>query len=80
MVSIEERQEYTKHRSKPTISLLRYSSSGFSCFYSIVSVDDLVEFLQRCKKALLPNGLICLKENIVYKRSVTDKEDSSITR
>ena len=42
--------------------------------------DDLVKFLQRCKAALLPNGLICLKENIVFKRSVTDREDSSITR
>lgn len=42
--------------------------------------DDLVEFLQRCQAALLPNGLICLKENIATKRSVTDQQDSSITR
>ena len=42
--------------------------------------DDLVEFLIKCQTALLPNGLICLKENVASKRSVTDKEDSSITR
>ncbi|XP_046859295.1 N-terminal Xaa-Pro-Lys N-methyltransferase 1-like [Xenia sp. Carnegie-2017] len=42
--------------------------------------DDLVEFLLKCQNALLPNGLICLKENILLKRSLTDKEDSSITR
>ena len=48
--------------------------------YVIVSLDDLIEFLQKCQAALLPNGLLCLKENIATKRSVTDTSDSSITR
>ena len=53
---------------------------NFDGLYPLVSSDDLIEFLQKCQSALLPNGLICLKENIATKRSVTDKADSSITR
>ena len=53
---------------------------NFDGLCSLVSSDDLIEFLQKCQSALLPNGLICLKENIATKRSVTDKADSSITR
>ncbi|XP_028393910.1 N-terminal Xaa-Pro-Lys N-methyltransferase 1-B-like isoform X2 [Dendronephthya gigantea] len=58
----------------------RYSLIWIQWVLLYLTDDDLVEFLQKCQTALLPNGLICLKENVASKRSVTDREDSSITR
>jgi protein N-terminal methyltransferase len=42
---------------------------------------DGVSFLARCKSALKPHGVICLKENTISDSAFcVDKEDSSITR
>ena len=44
----------------------------------------MVDFLQRCRAALRPSGVICLKENVIgLADSVAfemDTEDSSLTR
>jgi len=43
--------------------------------------DDLVSLLERCSKALRPNGLIVLKENCTNGKAVEhDSNDSSVTR
>lgn len=42
--------------------------------------NHLVEFLQRCQKALRPNGLIVIKDNVSYEGVVPDKVDSSVCR
>lgn len=42
--------------------------------------SHLVEFLQRCKKALCPNGLIVIKDNVSYEGVVPDEVDSSVCR
>lgn len=42
--------------------------------------DHLVEFLQRCQKALRPNGLIVIKDNVSYEGVVPDEVDSSVCR
>ena len=45
---------------------------------------DMVDFLQRCRAALRPGGVICLKENVVGPADdiafEMDTEDSSVTR
>ncbi|PRP88042.1 hypothetical protein PROFUN_04470 [Planoprotostelium fungivorum] len=46
-----------------------------------LSDKDFVEFFRRCQKALLPDGIIVLKENTTRKDGfIVDKTDSSITR
>jgi len=40
----------------------------------------LVTFLGKCKLALKPNGLLCIKDNTCDNEFVMDKEDSSVTR
>ncbi|XP_018523346.1 N-terminal Xaa-Pro-Lys N-methyltransferase 1 [Lates calcarifer] len=42
--------------------------------------DHLVEFLRRCQKALRPNGLIIIKDNVSYEGVVPDEVDSSVCR
>ncbi|XP_026152429.1 N-terminal Xaa-Pro-Lys N-methyltransferase 1 isoform X2 [Mastacembelus armatus] len=42
--------------------------------------EHLVKFLQRCQKALRPNGLIVIKDNVSYEGVVPDEVDSSICR
>jgi len=42
--------------------------------------DHLVEFLRRCHKALRPNGLIVIKDNVSYEGVVPDEVDSSVCR
>nr|XP_020456785.1 N-terminal Xaa-Pro-Lys N-methyltransferase 1 isoform X2 [Monopterus albus] len=42
--------------------------------------EHLVEFLQRCQKALQPNGLIIIKDNVSYEGVVPDEVDSSVCR
>lgn len=43
--------------------------------------DDLLQFFARCRKALLPNGLVIIKENITRgNKSEIDEDDSSVTR
>jgi len=42
--------------------------------------DHLVEFLRRCQKALRPNGLIVIKDNVSYEGVVPDEVDSSVCR
>ncbi|KAM8744227.1 N-terminal Xaa-Pro-Lys N-methyltransferase 1 [Acanthopagrus schlegelii] len=42
--------------------------------------NHLVEFLRRCKKALRPNGLIVIKDNVSYEGVVPDEVDSSVCR
>mmetsp|Transcript_38955 Transcript_38955/g.101973 ORF Transcript_38955/g.101973 Transcript_38955/m.101973 type:complete len:243 (+) Transcript_38955:1219-1947(+) len=43
--------------------------------------DHLVSYLQRCRSALRPDGVICVKENVVLKGNfVVDNDDNSITR
>jgi len=41
---------------------------------------DLVQFILKCKQALAPNGLLCIKDNTCENGFVFDKEDSSVTR
>ena len=43
---------------------------------------DLVAFLSRCKEALKPDGLLCLKENVIVGRGKAerDEQDNSVTR
>jgi len=42
--------------------------------------SDLISFINNCKVALKPNGLLCIKDNTCEHGFVMDKEDSSITR
>ncbi|KAG7499139.1 N-terminal Xaa-Pro-Lys N-methyltransferase 1 [Solea senegalensis] len=42
--------------------------------------EHLVEFLRRCQKALRPNGLIVIKDNVSYEGVVPDEVDSSVCR
>lgn len=39
-----------------------------------------MDFLQRCQKALRPNGLIVIKDNVSYEGVVPDEVDSSVCR
>jgi protein N-terminal methyltransferase len=41
---------------------------------------DLVQFISKCKLALAPYGLLCIKDNTCENGFVFDKEDSSVTR
>lgn len=41
---------------------------------------DLLAFLKKCQASLLPNGLLCIKDNTCEHGFVMDKEDSSVTR
>jgi protein N-terminal methyltransferase len=47
-----------------------------------LSEPDLIAFLSRCKAALKPDGLLCLKENVIVGRGSAerDEEDNSVTR
>lgn len=42
--------------------------------------DHLIDFLRRCQKALRPNGLIVIKDNVSYEGVIPDEEDSSVCR
>lgn len=42
--------------------------------------DHLVEFLRRCSRALRPDGLIAVKDNVAYEGVVPDEVDSSVCR
>lgn len=42
--------------------------------------NHLVDFLERCHKALRPKGLIVIKDNVAYEGVVPDEVDSSICR
>jgi protein N-terminal methyltransferase len=45
--------------------------------------DDVVSFLRRCQKALLPRGLLYIKENVLvddHVATVADHYDPSVTR
>eukprot|EP00026_Physarum_polycephalum_P013807 Phypoly_transcript_14250.p1 GENE.Phypoly_transcript_14250~~Phypoly_transcript_14250.p1 ORF type:complete len:265 (+),score=29.15 Phypoly_transcript_14250:158-952(+) len=42
--------------------------------------EHLIDFLKRCKSALTPYGLLCIKDNTCENGFVFDKEDSSVTR
>ncbi|KJE90861.1 methyltransferase-like protein 11A [Capsaspora owczarzaki ATCC 30864] len=42
--------------------------------------DDFVAFFKRCQSALVPGGLICVKENTTKSGFLVDAEDSSVTR
>jgi len=42
--------------------------------------DHFVGFLQKCQKALAPNGSIVVKDNVSRKGFIIDNEDSSVTR
>lgn len=42
--------------------------------------NHLVDFLERCRKALRPKGLIVIKDNVSYEGVVPDEVDSSICR
>lgn len=39
-----------------------------------------MEFFRRCQKALRPNGLIVIKDNVSYEGVVPDEVDSSVCR
>lgn len=42
--------------------------------------DHLVDFLHRCQKALRPDGLIVIKDNVSYEGVIPDEVDSSVCR
>ncbi|EEB05493.1 methyltransferase implicated in translation, partial [Schizosaccharomyces japonicus yFS275] len=42
--------------------------------------EDLLAYLVRAQKALVPNGVICVKENIAHFKDCFDEQDSSVTR
>ncbi|CAF96711.1 unnamed protein product, partial [Tetraodon nigroviridis] len=42
--------------------------------------NHLVDFLERCHKALRPEGLIVIKDNVSYEGVVPDEVDSSVCR
>lgn len=42
--------------------------------------SHLVDFLGRCRKALRPEGLIVVKDNVSYEGVVPDEVDSSVCR
>lgn len=42
--------------------------------------EHLVDFLRRCQKALRPNGLVVIKDNVSYEGVVPDEVDSSVCR
>lgn len=42
--------------------------------------NHLVDFLERCRNALRPKGLIVIKDNVAYEGVVPDEVDSSICR
>mmetsp|Transcript_71731 Transcript_71731/g.134153 ORF Transcript_71731/g.134153 Transcript_71731/m.134153 type:complete len:95 (+) Transcript_71731:41-325(+) len=43
--------------------------------------DDLIAWLRRCKEALRPAGVMCVKENVVIQGVWhVDREDNSIMR
>lgn len=41
---------------------------------------DFLSFLRRCHDALLPNGVIIIKDNNSSQGFVVDRQDSSLTR
>lgn len=60
---------------------IKYIYFSFDFFPSGHLTDDhLVDFLQRCQKALRPNGLIVIKDNVSYEGVVPDEVDSSVCR
>ena len=49
------------------------------CLY--LTDEHFVQYLQRCRAAMKPNGLIVVKENCVLEgRHAFDHDDNSITR
>jgi protein N-terminal methyltransferase len=43
--------------------------------------EDCVRYLERCKRALKPKGMICIKENVALKgHFLVDNDDNSVTR
>ncbi|KAA8584690.1 hypothetical protein FQN60_008475 [Etheostoma spectabile] len=60
----------------------RYLCSGLQDFVpeSHLTDDHLVDFLRRCQKALRPNGLVIIKDNVAYEGVVPDEVDSSVCR
>ena len=57
-------------------------------FYSSISdvsklfdiIEDFVDFLKKCEKALVPGGCICIKDNVAARNCIFDADDSSVTR
>ncbi|KAM9323313.1 N-terminal Xaa-Pro-Lys N-methyltransferase 1 [Pholidichthys leucotaenia] len=45
-----------------------------------LTASHLVEFLRHCQKALRPNGLIIIKDNVSYEGEIPDEVDSSVCR
>lgn len=66
-------QNFTPHEG-------RYSLIWSQWVLGHLPDDDLVAFFIRCKKGLLPDGCIGVKENIAKTELVIDSEDSSCTR
>ena len=61
----------------------RYSLIWNQWVLLYLSDPDLVSFLSRCKEALKPDGLLCLKENVILGprgKAERDEEDNSVTR
>jgi len=58
----------------------RYDVIWCQWVLSHLTDDDLVSFLKRCKCALRPNGLICVKENVSREDYLVDSKDSSVIR
>ncbi|KAJ3292276.1 hypothetical protein HK104_005406 [Borealophlyctis nickersoniae] len=58
----------------------RYDLIWCQWVLSHLSDEDLVAFLQRCKKGVKSNGLIGVKENVTSSGADIDSDDSSVTR
>ncbi|CUM65690.1 uncharacterized protein PRCAT00003338001 [Priceomyces carsonii] len=52
------------------------------CQWCVGQLPDVefIEFLKRCKNALMENGTIIVKENIAPEEDIFDETDSSVTR
>lgn len=68
-----------EYKSEPAMSYTEHVSSSLVPSGHLTD-DHLVEFLRRCQKALRPNGLIVIKDNVSYEGVVPDEVDSSVCR
>jgi protein N-terminal methyltransferase len=86
---VEEAKRTIKHARMGQFYESGLQDFVFTTTYDVVWVQwvighlhdtDLVAFVRKCKQALAPNGLLCIKDNTCESGFVMDKEDSSVTR
>merc|ERR1719228_2927639 len=86
---LEEAKRTCKLRNAYSTPLQDFTPKGpYDCIWNqwcllYLTDDHLIDYLQRCQRALRENGIIVVKENVCLKDDcgfVVDKEDNSITR